>query len=172
MKKINLLPTLSIVQQKELAQWHRYTIALFSVIFIGAAAFQSVYLVRVYALKKDISALRKKVQPYEPFFNALQQTKQDISYLQQQIIEFKKIAQQTAARIDFVSQAVSQGVTIKSLMLHDNDAEISLVVPNDMISEDAFKKLCSSAPFSSLKLTCVQQNEKGEVQIVLQGKIA
>ncbi len=172
MKKINLLPSFSIAQQKEIAQWHRYTAIVLCFLFVSAAIFQVIYLIHAHTLQKDIALLRKKVQPHDSSIKALQRTKQDIAHLQQQITECKKIAQQTTARIDIASKIIAQGIPIRSLTMRDNDIELSLMLPNNINGEHGLEQIRSLLPLASLQLTSVQSNEKGEISMVLQGKIA
>jgi Tfp pilus assembly protein PilN len=172
MKKINLLPSFSIAQQKEIAQWHRYTVIVLCLLFVSAAIFQIMYLMHAHTLQKDIALLRKKVQPHDSSIKALQQTKQDIAHLQNQIVEFKKIAQQTTMRIDIASKIIVQGIPIRSFTMHDNDLELSLMLPNSTGGEHVLEQIRSLLPLASLQITSVQSNTKGEMSIVLQGKIA
>lgn len=172
MKKINLLPTFSITQQKEMAQWHRYTMIAFAILCMGAVLFQLFYVVRAHAIKKDIAMLRKKTQPYDPFIKTLQQTRQDISRLQQQIVEFKKIAQQTLHHIDVVSKIVTDLPPMKSLILNNDEIELSLLLPNASEGNREIVALQSCKAVPGLILSSIQGKGGGRISAVLRGKIA
>jgi len=172
MKKINLLPTFSITQQKEIAQWHRYTMIALAIVFAGAILFQLFYVVRSHALKKDSALLRKKMQPYDPFIKALGQTKEDINRLQKQIIELKKIAQQAASRINFVSKIVTDTPSMRSLVLNNDDVEVTLMFQSNNAGERELMALRSYQPLSGLTIASVQGAKKGQMSAILRGKIA
>jgi len=171
MKKINLLPALSIIQQKEIMQWHTVTVLLLIITFVCLGAVQMLRVVQLHRFKNELAALHKKTHPYATLFIKQQRAEQEAGLLTQRMAELKIIGKKTESSVKAICALLQSSIKIKSLTLNNDLLELSFCCGNAEKAEKALNKLRSLSLFSELIPSSVQANEKGEVVIVASGTI-
>ncbi len=167
MKKINLLPTLSIVQQKEITRWHNGTMLLIMLAFIVLSALSMMGLLQLYALKRECAMLQKRILPHASSFAKQQAMQGEIELLNQRVVEFKKISQPTASFTQAACALLHGSTKIKSLTFNNKNLEFSFCCANIAKAEKKLLELRSLALFSELVPSSACYNKHGEAIIVV-----
>lgn len=166
MKKINLLSTLSISQQKEIAQWHTYTVLGLIVIFICLFSFYLIQMIQIHSLKIENMTLQKKLSPYSQALDQYKIVKEKNEIVLQRLTQLKNLAQPTQTMINSICGMLQTSINPKSLIFTDGLFELSVYCIDNDKTKKMIQELNSIPSISHVRLSSLHHTDHGMLVIV------